>query len=94
MAKLNFKLGIAGLVTFKNSQLLHSVVFSMPLESLLLETDAPFLTPNPFRGKRNEPANVRIMAEKIAELKHVSLDTVARITTETANQLLDWSEIH
>jgi TatD DNase family protein len=93
MAKINFKLGIAGPITYKNSQLLHSVVISMPLEQLLLETDAPFLTPNPFRGKRNEPANVRIIAEKIAELKQVSEETVARITTETANQLLDWSEI-
>jgi len=94
MVDLNFKLGITGPVTFRNSQLLQSVVISLPLESLLLETDAPYLTPDPYRGKRNEPANVRIVAEKIAELKNCSPGLVAKITTESADQLFDWRVMH
>ena len=94
LVALNFKIGITGPVTFRNSQILQSVVTSMPLKSLLIETDAPYLTPHPFRGKRNEPANVRIVAEKIAELKGYTVDKVADITTEVANKLFDWSVIH
>ena len=90
MADMNFKLGITGPVTFRNSRLLQTVVISMPLESMLLETDAPYLTPHPYRGKRNEPANVRIVAEKIAELKNCPIEKVASITTESADQLFDW----
>lgn len=94
MITLNFKIGITGPVTFNNSQGLQSVVNSLPLKSLLIETDSPFLTPNPFRGKRNEPANVRIIAEKIAELKTYDVDEVARITTEEADKLFNWRVIH
>jgi TatD DNase family protein len=63
------------------------------LESLLIETDAPYLTPHPYRGKRNEPANVRIVAEKIAELKAYPVDEVASITTEEAHKLFNWRVI-
>lgn len=94
LVAINFKIGITGPVTFRNSQILQSVVSSMPLESLLIETDAPYLTPHPYRGKRNEPANVRIVAEKIAELKGYTIDKIADITTEEANKLFDWSVIH
>jgi TatD DNase family protein len=94
LVAINFKIGITGPVTFRNSQILQSVVSSMPLESLLIETDAPYLTPHPYRGKRNEPANVRIVAEKIAELKGYTVDKIADITTEEANKLFDWSVIH
>lgn len=94
MVSLNFKIGITGPVTFRNSQALRAVVVSLPLESLLIETDAPYLTPHPFRGKRNEPANVRIVAEKLAELKAVPLDKVAKITTAEADRLFRWREIH
>jgi TatD DNase family protein len=90
---LNFKIGISGPVTFRNSQVLQSVVCSLPLESLLIETDAPYLTPHPYRGKRNEPANVRIVAEKIAELKAYPVDEVASITTEEAHKLFNWRVI-
>jgi TatD DNase family protein len=90
---LNFKLGIAGPVTFtKKSENLQALVKTIKLEHLLLETDSPFLTPHPHRGKRNEPANVRIVAEKISELKGSPLDEIAKITTETANKLFRWSE--
>jgi TatD DNase family protein len=94
LVALNFKIGITGPVTFHNSQLLQSIVSYLPLENLLIETDAPYLTPHPYRGKRNEPANVRIVAEKIAELKTFPLEKVAKITTEAANKLFDWSVIH
>lgn len=91
---LNFKIGITGPVTYHNSQMLQSVVASLPIDSLLIETDAPFLSPQPHRGKRNEPANVRIVVGKIAELKDSPVEMVANITTDTADQLFNWSEIH
>ena len=94
MISLNFKIGISGQVTYKKSQLIQSVVISQPIQSILIETDAPFLTPNPFRGNRNEPANVRIVAEKISELKKESLEKVAIITTVEANKLFRWREIN
>jgi TatD DNase family protein len=94
IASLNFKIGITGPVTYRNSQTLQGVVSSLPLESMLIETDAPYLSPHPFRGKRNEPANVRIVADKVAELQEISLDQVADSTTEEANKLFNWREIH
>jgi len=94
LVALNFKIGITGPVTYRNSQILQSVVSSIPLESLLIETDSPYLTPHPHRGKRNEPANVRIVAEKIAEIKDYPIEKVADITTEEADKLFDWSVIH
>jgi TatD DNase family protein len=94
IVSLNFKIGITGPVTFRNSQSLQSVVQSLPLESMLVETDAPYLSPDLFRGKRNEPANVRIVADKVAELKTVSVDQVAKSTTEEADKLFNWREIH
>ena len=92
LVSLHFKIGIDGPVTYHNSQLLQSVVSSLPLESLFIETDAPFLTPQPLRGKRNEPANVRIVAEKISSLKDEPLDRVITITTTGADRLFGWRE--
>jgi TatD DNase family protein len=92
--QLNFKIGISGPVTFRNSHTLQSVVSTLSLERMLLETDAPYLSPHPFRGKRNEPANVRIVANKVAELKAISIDQVAKTTTAEANKLFNWREIH
>lgn len=66
---LGFYIGISGPVTFKNARDLPEIVAAVPLNRLLVETDAPFLTPHPFRGKRNEPARVKLIAEKIAELR-------------------------
>jgi TatD DNase family protein len=94
MTALDFKIGITGPVTFRNSQSLHVVVRLIPLEQLLIETDAPYLSPHPFRGKRNEPANVRIVADKIAELKELSVEQVAKSTTEEADKLFNWRETH
>lgn len=81
-----FKMGIGGVVTFKNSGL-ADVVKNIPLEELVLETDAPYLAPVPLRGKRNESAYIRFVAEKIADAKNVSFQEVAETTTQTAENL-------
>ena len=80
-------ISIPGTITFKNAKTVHDVVKKVPLESLLIETDAPFLAPVPYRGKRNEPAYVKMVAEKIADIKKVPLDEVARTTTLNAKKL-------
>jgi TatD DNase family protein len=84
---MGFFISIPGTITFKNASILHDVVMKVPLESILIETDAPFLAPVPFRGNRNEPAYVCYVAEKIAEIKNVSLETVASVTTNNACNL-------
>ena len=81
---MGFYISIPGSITFKNAEGFRKIVERIPLESLLVETDAPFLTPEPFRGKRNEPSYVRYTAQKVAEIKKVSLEKVAEITTENA----------
>ncbi|RME13110.1 MAG: hypothetical protein D6802_02400, partial [Ardenticatenia bacterium] len=73
--------------TFKNARALQALVAQLPLDRLLVETDAPFLTPHPYRGKRNEPAYVRFVAEKIAELQNCTFETVAHQTTRNAETL-------
>ncbi len=84
--KLGFMLGIGGVVTYKNSGL-QAVVENSGLENLLLETDAPWLPPVPHRGQRNEPAYIPLIAQKIAEIKNVSLVEVAGVTTGNATRL-------
>ncbi len=79
--ELGFAVGITGPVTFKKADQVRQVVAVTPLEHLLVETDAPFLTPHPYRGRRNEPAYVRYVAETIAQIKGVDLTTVAHTTT-------------
>ena len=81
--RLGFMLGIGGVVTYKNSGL-QTVVDHISLEHLLLETDAPWLPPVPHRGQRNEPAYIPLIAQKIADLKKVSLERVAEATTGNA----------
>lgn len=83
---LRFLLGIGGVLTFKNSGLTE-VVSDLPAESLVLETDAPYLTPHPYRGKRNETAYLRLVAEKLADCRNTSLAEIGRITTENAMRL-------
>lgn len=85
-----FFIGIAGPVTFKNAHDLHSLAAALPLERLLIETDAPYLTPHPHRGKRNEPGHVRLVAEKLAELKGVSMEEVVQATYENSVRLFRW----
>jgi TatD DNase family protein len=90
---LNFYLGIGGPVTFKNARRLQGLVAELPMAHLLLETDAPFLAPHPWRGQRNEPAYVRLVAEKIAELHHLPLAQVAQVTRANAAQVFNWREL-
>jgi len=82
----NFYISFTGVVTFKNANY-NELIKHVPLENLLLETDSPFLTPVPFRGKRNEPSYVTYVAEKIAEVKDISIEELAKITTENAHNL-------
>ena len=82
----DFKLGIGGVVTFKNSGLAASLMH-IPPENLVLETDSPYLTPAPFRGKRNESAYTVLVAEKLAQVYDMSVGEIDRITTENARKL-------
>jgi len=83
---LGLHLGIGGVFTFKNAGV-DKVVEKLPLDKMILETDAPYLAPVPFRGKRNEPAYVKYTAEKLAILKNLSLEELSEITTKTACSL-------
>ncbi len=84
--KLGGYISIAGPVTFKNARSLIDIARFVPLDKLLIETDAPYLCPEPLRGRRNEPANVRFTAQKIADLKEMSLEKFAEATTENAKR--------
>jgi TatD DNase family protein len=83
---LGFMLGIGGVVTYKNAGL-ATLVTQLPLESMVLETDAPYLTPVPCRGKRNETAYIRYVAEKVASLKGIDFEEVDEITTQNAKKI-------
>ena len=87
----NVFISLAGPVTFAKAFERHEVARAVPLDRLLVETDSPFLTPHPFRGKRNEPARVRLVAEKIAELKGISYAEVADQTGRNVRQLFDFA---
>src|SRR5690606_1336434 len=82
--EMNFYISLAGPVTFKNAKLPKKVAKEVPLDRLLVETDAPYLAPHPFRGKRNEPAYVTKVAEAIAELRNMDYETICEITTKNA----------
>lgn len=83
---LGIMLGIGGVVTFKNSKALKEVVENISINYLLLETDSPYLAPEPYRGKKNEPYNVIYVAEKIAELKNVTVEEVLEVTSKNASE--------
>jgi len=89
---LGLFISIPGTITFKNSPELREVIKRIPLDRILVETDCPFLTPMPFRGKRNEPAYVKIIAMKLAELKGLPFDEVARITSRNAKTVFRLDE--
>lgn len=82
-----FYISISGVITYKNAKKLVEVVKEVPLKYLLIETDSPYLTPEPFRGKRNDPVKVRYVAEKIAQIKNIPLEEVARVTMANAKEL-------
>ena len=85
--KMGFYISIPGIVTFKKAANLEEIVKHVPIERMLIETDAPYLAPIPYRGKRNEPAYVKYVAERVAEIKGLSFEDVARITTLNAEEL-------
>ena len=87
---LGFYLSFTGIITFKNAELLRDVVRKVPLDRMLVETDSPYLTPVPHRGKRNEPGFVHFVAETVASVKGVVLDEVARVTTNNARELFQF----
>lgn len=87
--KIGFLLGIGGILTFKNAKKLVDVIKEIDLEYIVLETDSPYLTPVPYRGKRNEPAFVKVISEKICELKSLDYALVEDITTSNAMRLFD-----
>lgn len=88
--ELNFYIGVTGPVTYKNAEEKRQIIRQLPLERLLIETDSPFLTPVPHRGKRNEPAFVAYIADKIAEIHMTTREQVAEITTASAARLFGW----
>ena len=88
--KMGFYLGIGGVVTFKNSKL-KEVVKSLPLTSIVIETDSPYLSPEPYRGKQNSSKNIPIIASYIASIKDCSIDEVEKITNYNARHLFDFN---
>lgn len=85
--EMNFYISFGGPVTFKNAKKPKEVVKDIPSDRLLIETDCPYLTPAPFRGKRNEPSYVKYIAEQIAELREISFEELAALTTENAKKV-------
>ncbi|MRX72943.1 YchF/TatD family DNA exonuclease [Bacillus lacus] len=85
--EMNFYISFGGPVTFKNAKKPKEVAAEIPIEKLLIETDCPYLTPHPYRGKRNEPGYVKFVAEEIAELRGVSFEEIAKQTSDNARKL-------
>lgn len=90
LAKQGFYFGIGGVITFQNAKKLVNVLPKIPLEKLLIETDAPYLTPHPHRGSRNEPSYTRYIVDKVADLLKISVPEVESITTSNAKKLFDF----
>ncbi|HEX2981880.1 MAG TPA: TatD family hydrolase [Anaerolineaceae bacterium] len=88
---MGLMIGVSGPVTFQNARERQANLAQAPLANLVLETDAPFLTPHPHRGRRNEPAYVVLMAEALAKLHAQTVETIAEVTTANANRLYTWS---
>ncbi|MBQ6285292.1 MAG: TatD family hydrolase [Bacilli bacterium] len=86
--KIGYKLGIGGVLTFKNSKL-YEVIEKINLKDILLETDSPYLSPEPYRGKKNNPYNIYYVAKKIAEIKNISIDEVINETTRNCREIFD-----
>ena len=90
--ELGYYISFAGPITFKNAKNAEEVVKMVPMEKILIETDSPYLSPEPHRGKRNDARNVKLVAQKIAEFKELSLEQVAQITYDNASRIFNISE--
>lgn len=88
--KLGYKLGIGGIITFKNAKNIKEVVKNIDLSYILLETDSPYLTPEPYRGMINDPSNIPIISSTIANIKGIENDDVAKVTTSNAEGIFDF----
>lgn len=89
--KIGCVFGVGGTLTFKNNKKLQEIVRNLDLENFILETDSPYLTPEPFRGKKNEPKNVYYVASKISEIKNLSIEKTLEITNKTVISQFDLS---
>ena len=87
--KIGFLIGIGGVSTFKNAKNIVDVIKYIPLEYIILETDSPYLTPEPYRGKRNEPMYIPIVAKRVADIKGLGIKEIERTTTDNARRLFD-----
>ncbi|MCI8411908.1 MAG: TatD family hydrolase [Clostridia bacterium] len=87
--KLGFYISFAGPITFKNSKNANEIIEMVPLDRILIETDSPYLSPEPLRGRRNDPRNVKYIAQKIAEVKGIALEEVANITYKNAEEIFN-----
>ena len=85
--KLDFYISFAGVVTFKNAKNSDEIINMVPLDRILIETDSPYLAPEPLRGTRNTPINVKLVAAKIAQVKGISIEEVAKQTYQNACEL-------
>jgi len=86
-----FYLGVAGPITFRNAEIRREITAKIPLDRLLLETDSPYMSPHPLRGKRNEPGNIKYIAQKLSELFGLNLSVIAESTAANANELFRWN---
>ena len=87
LVALGWYIGFTGVLTFKNARKAVEVATAIPLERIVLETDCPYMAPDPFRGKRNDPGKLYRMAEKLAEIRGLSVEDIHRITTENGKRL-------
>ena len=92
LVKLGWMISFTGVVTYKNARRALEIIDWLPMESIMIETDSPYLTPEPFRGKRNDSGKVHLVAEKIAQVKGLAPDDVARITLENGKRFFNIQE--
>ena len=88
--KIGYKLGIGGIITYKNAKNIREVVKNIDLSYILLETDSPYLTPSPYRGKNNSPEYIPLIASTIADIKNISINDVSKVTTANAEEIFDF----
>ncbi len=88
--KIGYKLGIGGIITYKNAKNIREVVKNIDLSHILLETDSPYLTPIPYRGKSNSPEYIPLIANTIADIKNISINDVSEVTTANAEEIFDF----